>query len=185
MARFQRGCLRVETRKAGDTWVLRFYATREVDGKRVERKVPIGLVCEFPSESAAWGEVDKQHLLHQINEPILRGSVIFADIACHYLQNELPKRARTTQYLHRHITNDFLIPRWGRRIAVGIKPLEIEKWLEALREDAGLANPTRAKIRALMSRIYSHARSTNSLLATRALTRYIGSPARHAASTKL
>jgi hypothetical protein len=29
-------------------WVLRFMATRRTDGKRVEHKVPVGLVRQFP-----------------------------------------------------------------------------------------------------------------------------------------
>jgi hypothetical protein len=31
-----RGWLKVETRKSGKTWVLRFMTTRRADGKRVE-----------------------------------------------------------------------------------------------------------------------------------------------------
>ncbi len=153
MTRFQRGCLRVEPRKAGDTWVLRFYITRESDGRRVEHKVPVGLVRDLKSESAAWAEVDRLHLHQQINQPTCRGRVTLGDIAAHYEQNELLKRAHTTQYLHKHIIRDYLNPRWGRNVAVGIESLEVEKWLAAL----DLANPTRAKIRAVMTRLYSHA----------------------------
>lgn len=58
MARFQRGCLRVEPRKNGQTWVLRYYATRQADGRRVEHKMAIGLVRDLPNESAAWAEVN-------------------------------------------------------------------------------------------------------------------------------
>jgi hypothetical protein len=81
MARFQRGWLRVDSRKNGPTWVLRYYATREGDGHRVEHKVAIGLVSNLPSESAAWAEVAKQHL--QINQPDFKGRVTFGDLAQH------------------------------------------------------------------------------------------------------
>ena len=60
MARFQRGSLRIESRKNGQNWVLRYYVTRMSDGQRVEHKIPIGLVRDFPTESAAWAEVDRQ-----------------------------------------------------------------------------------------------------------------------------
>ena len=47
MARFQRGSLRVESRKNGDTWVLRYFVTREGDGRRVEHTLAVGLVRDF------------------------------------------------------------------------------------------------------------------------------------------
>jgi hypothetical protein len=46
--RHQRGWLRTEKRSEGETWMLHFRSTRESDGKRVERKVPIGLVRNLP-----------------------------------------------------------------------------------------------------------------------------------------
>jgi integrase len=83
--------------------------------------------------------------------------VTFADIARHYVQTELLERAPSTAYLHRHVAHDYLIPRWGNNTAVGIKPLDVEKWLKSLREEVGLANPTCAKIRAVMACVYKHA----------------------------
>jgi integrase len=163
MARFQRGSLRTERRKNGDTWVLRYFVTREADGRRVEHTLSVGLVHDFPSESAAWAEVECQHLNQQINQPSFQGRVTFADLAHHYIQNELSEqadtvdpKARTTIYIYRHILNDYLIPRWGRRSALGIEPLEIEKWLQALRREKGLANPTLDKTRRVMSIVYKH-----------------------------
>jgi integrase len=155
--RFQRGSLRAENRKTGPTWVLRHYVTRQSDGKRVEHKIPIGLVRDFKTESAVWAEVQRQHLAQQINEPTSRGRVTFSNIAHHYVERELPERAPSTEYLHRHIVHDYLIPRWGTKIAVGIRPLEVEKWLKALRTEVGLANPTCAKVRAVMACTYKHA----------------------------
>jgi integrase len=157
MVRFQRGSLRKEDRKAGPTWVLRHYVNRQSDGKRVEHKIAIGLVRDFKTESAAWAEVERQHLSQQINEPSSRGRVTFSDIAHHYVESELPERAPSIAYLHRHIVHDFLIPRWGTNIAVGVKPLDVEKWLKALHEELGYANPSCAKIRQVMVCVYKHA----------------------------
>jgi len=39
--------------------------TRPLDSRRVEHKVAVGLVRDFPTESAAWAEVEKQHLQTQ------------------------------------------------------------------------------------------------------------------------
>jgi hypothetical protein len=93
MVRFQRGSLRKEDRKAAPTWVLKHYVTRQSDGKRVEHKIPIRLVRDFKTESAAWAEMERQHLSQQINEPVSRGRVTFSAIARHYVQSELPERA--------------------------------------------------------------------------------------------
>ena len=89
MARFQRGSLRVESRKNGDSWVLRYFVTRQSDGKRVENKLFIGLLRDLPSESSAWGEVQRQHLQLQINRGDFKGRVTFGDLAQHYMQHEL------------------------------------------------------------------------------------------------
>jgi hypothetical protein len=49
-------------------------------------------------------------------------SAAFADLAHHYMKNELSEhadtvdsKAHTTIYIHRHILNDYLVPRWGKR----------------------------------------------------------------------
>jgi hypothetical protein len=61
MARRQRGWLKQEMRAEGETWVLFFRTLRKSDGKRVEHKVPIGLVKDFPNKTSAWDEVEKLH----------------------------------------------------------------------------------------------------------------------------
>ena len=60
--RRQGGWLKKEARSQGETWVLFFRTTRRCDGKRVENKIPIGLVQHFPEESRAWAEVERLHL---------------------------------------------------------------------------------------------------------------------------
>src|SRR6266851_3696057 len=46
--------LKKEKRSQGETWVLFFRTVRKSDGKRVENKIPIGLVKDFSSKSCAW-----------------------------------------------------------------------------------------------------------------------------------
>jgi hypothetical protein len=48
--RRQRGWLKKENRIQGETWVLHFRKTRKSDGKRVENKVPIGLLRDLPDK---------------------------------------------------------------------------------------------------------------------------------------
>ena len=72
--RHQRGWLKREKRAQGETWVLFFRTTRQSDGKRVENKVPIGLVRHLPEASSAWAEVERLHV--PINRVDLRRGLI-------------------------------------------------------------------------------------------------------------
>src|SRR6266481_3031144 len=159
--RHQRGWLKKELRSNGKTWMLFSRTTRESDGKRVEHKIPIGLVRDFPTKSGAWAEVEKQHL--NINTADFRVRVTFADLAQHYQQHELGEqtdtvapKAHTTIGAYKRILRNRLIPRWGKRIALGVEPLEIEQWLKSTKRGEGLENPTLDKMRRVMSLVYKH-----------------------------
>lgn len=158
MDKYQRGSLRVEQRRAGPTWVLRYGATRVSDGRRVERTAPVGLVSVIgKSTSAAWREVDRLRLSAKINEayPNLAAPT-FSAIADSYLAHEVERLAFTSRYVAEHVIRDFLVPRWGKHIAVDIQPLEVEMWLKSLNED-GRSKPTTAKLKEIMHRVYKHA----------------------------
>ncbi len=161
MSRFQRGWLRVESRKQGETWVLRYYVTRSGDGARVEHTKAIGLLRDFPTEATVWDEVERQNL--NINEPDFKGKVTFRDLAEHYLANEVlnptrkqQNKAHTTIEDYCRIVNTRLIPRWGAQAALRLQPLEIERWLDALQEEEELENPTLDKYRRQMYLVYKH-----------------------------
>jgi len=85
--RHQRGWLRKEKRAQGETWVLFFRTTRQSDGKRVENKVPIGLVRHLPEASSAWAEVERLHV--PMNRVAARRGLTFGDLAQHYAEHEL------------------------------------------------------------------------------------------------
>jgi integrase len=161
MARFQRGSLRVEPRKNGETWVLRYFVTRQSDGRRVEHKLTLGLVREFPTESAAWAEVERQHL--QLNDPTFKTRVTFAHLAQHFIAHELGEqteavapKSHTTIAGYKRILKNRCLDRWGKRAALGIEPLEIEQWLKAIKRDEQLENPTLDKTRRVMSLVFKH-----------------------------
>jgi len=156
LARYQRGSLRQEQRKAGPTWVLRFYVQKGT--RRVERTLVVGLVTDFPSEFAARQEVARQHLLESINQPEFQGPFTFGRLAQHYDENELgdqsdtvdPKSHSTIAGYKRNLRR-YILPRWGKRVALGIEPLEVEQWLKALKREKNLQNPTLDKQRRLMN----------------------------------
>ena len=167
MARYQRGSLRQELRVAGATWVLRYKTTRREDGKRVERTVAVGLVRDYPSESAALQRVDVLHLRESINtnEDFKVRPVRFADIAAHYIAHELDNdqadaimpKSHTTISNYRRNLKKRIIPQWGGRVATTIQPPEIEEWLRSLRRDEKLANGTCDRHRRIMALVYTSA----------------------------
>ena len=52
--RYQRGCLRKESRKNGMLWMLRYYAIRPADGKKVQRTLFVGYVVDFQKSHNAF-----------------------------------------------------------------------------------------------------------------------------------
>ena len=85
--RHQRGWLKKEKRAQGETWVLFFRTTRQSDGKRVENKIPIGLVRHLPDANNAWAQVERLHV--PINGVDVRRGLTFGDLAQHYAEHEL------------------------------------------------------------------------------------------------
>jgi integrase len=159
--RHQRGWLKKEKRSQGETWMLFFRTVRKSDGKRVENKIPIGLVKDFPNKSDVRTEVESQHL--HINQVDFRGCLTFADLAHHYAEHELGERtesinpkAHTTVKAYERIIRNRLLPRWGNRVALSVEPLEVEQWLKELKREEELANPTLDKMRRVMSLVYRH-----------------------------
>ena len=154
--RRQRGWLKKENRTQGETWVLYFRTTRKSDGRRVENKIPIGLVRHLPDATSAWAEVERLHV--PVNQVDVRCGLTFGDLAQHYAEHELVEasesirpKAHTTIKGYERVLRDRLLPRWGNRIALGIEPLEVELWLRALKKEGQLANPTPDKTRRVMS----------------------------------
>jgi len=165
MARYQNGSLTTKDRKEGKHWLLRYYIHRPTDGKRVERAVTIGSVVDFPTERDAWKEVDRRQLRSAINEvDATLGEPTFGALAHHYMKNELDPnintvdpKAHTTRKIYTYIINSFLLPRWGKSIAVNIEPLDVERWLQSVKRDKGLANPTLDKLKRVMSLVFKSA----------------------------
>lgn len=156
---YQRGSLKQVPRKEGDTWMLR-YRVVTADGRRVENGMPVGLVRDFPSEKAAWREVDRLGLLIRINSDApAPGRIRFNALCEHYLKADFgadavrPKSANTIPIVE-HYVRDYLCARWGTEIAEDIKPLEIQRWFKSLHTDKGLAWTTIAKMRGIMHRVY-------------------------------
>ena len=151
---YQRGALRKVHRKAGEMWVLRYRLTQP-DGRRSEHTLPIGLSQDFPKEKDAWREVDRLGLLVRINDESTDTRIRFNALAEHYLKADFgtdairPKSVNTIPIVE-HYVRDYLTARWGMEVAEDIKPLELQRWLKSLHDDAGLAWTTISKIRGIL-----------------------------------
>ena len=163
--RYQEGSLRLESRKRGKVWRLRFRITR-ADGNRVEHAIVIGTQKELPTRAAAREFVKSLYL--PINHPAPNNNgrpVTFSDIAGHYIQEELSEdqnqasapKAYSTTATYRRYLRKWVLPRWGDQVALLIAPLDLENWLKELGRKSGLENQTRSKIRQVIGLVYKHA----------------------------
>ena len=116
--RTQKGWLKQEKRKEGNTWMLFFRAVRKADGKRVENKIRIGLVKDFPGKDCARAEAERLQL--HINPVDRRGAVTFSDLAHHYIEHELSEcpesikgRAHTALGGYKRVIRNRLLPQWA------------------------------------------------------------------------
>ena len=159
MTRFQRGWLRVVHRKQGRMWQLRFNKVDPATGNRKEQTTIVGSLTDFPTESACWREIDRQRLIERINQPEIQTKLRFRQVADFYLNHRVfSELAHTTQYLHSHIINAYLVARWADEFALELRGLAVEEWLLSLSKNEGgeLEGPTLGKIKQVMMVILRH-----------------------------
>jgi len=151
----QRGWItKHDRKKKGSVWVYHWYVVKPETGRKAEHTCVVGPVASFPREKDAWLEIDRRHIKPQLDQGAIRtGRLTFGDLAASYMENGMTKLAVTTRYTVKHYVKDYLLPRWGASLALDIQPLEIELWLGSLKH----SNPTKDKIRRIMSAIYTRA----------------------------
>ena len=78
----------------------------------------------------------------------------YSDLAAYYFANKEFNKQSTKEH-YDQIINGILVPRWGKRVAVEIRPVEVKHWLKTLQVE----DPTRAKYRSVMGTVYTFAQS--------------------------
>ena len=149
--RFQNGSLTlVKNKKADASWLFRYY--EDVDGERVHRNLKVGTVRELPRRRDA--EKAVLSLRSTINSGV-RAPQTVDDLAAHYRKYELTleRKAFATVDTHERFLTLYVLPKWGALRLTEVKTVAVEQWLEGL----SFAPATKAKIRNLMSALYSHA----------------------------
>ena len=152
--RYQQGSLVLEERKRGSAvWVYRWWE-KDINGKPVRRKLQIGSLGQYPTESVAQAGADALRLT--INNPSNRRNLRQTTVNIlweHYCREELPLKEMSTQDAYSFYAKNWILPRWGTVLLEEIKTVEVERWLRA----AEVADGTRAKIKCVLSALFSHA----------------------------
>ena len=172
---YQRGSLRRIRRKDGTTvWVYRWRET-QIDSTRKRRAIIVGAVEDYPTESLAQAAVDSLRLT--INQSVPRElikDISVETLVNHYREHELPdifykdnpekvsddeRKSYSTQDTYDGYLRKWILPRWRSYRLSEVKAVQVERWLKTLCFPDGvpLAKGSKAKIRNIMSALYSHA----------------------------
>jgi integrase len=146
--RYQSGCLYRESRKAGpDVWAFRYR-----DGQS-NRKEIIGTVEQFTTRKTAMTACEL--LRANINRETRMPRTV-EELVTHYTDKELSadgNKAYSTREVYGSYIKTWVLPKWGQQSLSDVRTVAVEAWLGTL----PLANGSRAKIRNVMSTIFSHA----------------------------
>jgi len=173
---YQQGSLKLAERKKGKVWEFRWREV-QIDGSIRRKNIVIGTLDEFPNESSAQGAVDAIRLeINQQTPQQLIKNVSLDTLVNHYRQHELPdifnkvkpapdaaeedRKSYATQVTYEGYLKKWIIPRWGACRLTDVKAVEVEKWLKTVcfkKTGVPLARGSKAKIRNIMSALYSHA----------------------------
>ena len=162
-ARFQQGMVyRVKRKQGPDCWIFR-WREEGADGKRVRRKVTLGTVKEYPTETSALKAA--QVLRVTINAEQSQSSqqpVSVLALINHFKEHELGPiengeeeegRAYSTRSTYIDILDFHVAKKWGKYRLADVRTIAVEKWLRKLE----LARGSKAKIRSIMSVLFNHA----------------------------
>lgn len=151
---YQQGSLNLEERKRGPAvWVYRWWE-KDASGKTVRRKMQVGSLEEYPNESAAQAATDALRLT--VNNQSKRKNLSKTTLNTlweHYALEELPLKQISTQDIYTIVVKHWVLPRWGNLTLQEVRTVEVERWLRATQ----LADGTKAKIKCVMSSLFSHA----------------------------
>lgn len=153
--RYQNGHLRKAKRKFGpDVWEF-LWRENGPDGERRQRTLTVGSVKKLPTHREAMNQI------HSLRMNINRDAqitplVTFQALVDHYCQTELlaPNKTEKTRKTYQVYLQRWILPKWGPTSLLLIKSIAIEQWLRSLE---GLREGSKAKIRNIMSAVFSHA----------------------------
>jgi len=166
---YQKGSLKLADRQNGRVWEFRWREV-QIDGTIRRKNIVIGTLEDLPNESAAQAAVDALRLEINRQTPQQQLKDISVEtLVNHYRQHELPDvfskgkpapnaaeeehKSYATQVTYDGYLKKWIVPRWRSYRLTEVKAVEVEKWLKMV----ALAKGSKAKIRNIMSALYSHA----------------------------
>src|SRR5215469_6988870 len=173
---YQKGSLRLVDRKKGKVWEF-LWREVQLDGSIRRKHIVIGTLEELPTESSAQTAVDAipLEINRQTHQQLVK-NVSFETLVNHYRQHELPdvfnktkpapdavdedRKSYSTQVTYEGYLKKWILPRWRACRLADVKAVDVEKWLRNLcfpKSGLPLARGSRAKIRNILSALYSHA----------------------------
>ena len=173
---YQLGSLKRAKRKKGEVWEFRWREV-QIDGSIRRKIIVIGTLDDYPNESTAKVAVDALRLeINQQTPQQLIRNITLETLANHYRQHELPdvfekkkpgpdgnaedRKSYSTQSTYELYIKNWILPRWRTHRLTEIKAVDVEKWLKGLcfpHTVIPLARGTKAKIRNILSALFSHA----------------------------
>jgi integrase len=148
-----------ERRRSGpDVWIFRWYETG-TDGKSKYRKAIVGTVDTLANEASALKAAQALRIdANQETPQAGAGPSTIAMLVAHYRLKELAgdrngRKAFSTRSAYECNLENWILPRWGDHMLDQVKSVAVEDWLDGIKRAKG----TRAKIRNLMSALFTHA----------------------------
>jgi integrase len=147
-ARYQQGTIdRVKRKQKPDCWIFRWRET-DVNGKRVRRKVILGTVKEYPTETSALKAAEALRITINGEQPQQsQQPVSVAALVEHFKQHELvsaeneedeeERRAYSTRSNYIDILDFHVVPKWGNKALREVRTVAVEKWRRQAEPGAG------------------------------------------------
>lgn len=165
-ARYQRGHLRLGSRKVGPAcWEFLWWDV-EPTGIRVRRTAAIGTIHKYPTvEDACQASNGLRVSINEARNRQREQAQPVADLIDHYDKAGLSGSPgdRRKSHATRIVYNDFLYrwvrPVWGTLDVRAVRTIAVERWLHDLkrRDGKAMASATKARIRNVMSVLFNHA----------------------------
>jgi integrase len=157
--RYQQGSVQREKRRSGpDVWIFRWRETG-TDGTSRRRKAIVGTVHTLSTEADALKAAQALRIdANQQTPRVDAGPDTVAALVAHYRLKELAndrngRKAYSTRTAYEYYLSNWILPRWENHKLDQVKPVAVEDWLDGIKRARG----TKAKIRNMMSALFTHA----------------------------
>jgi integrase len=149
---------REKRRRGPDVWIFRWYED-DAAGKSTYRKAIVGTVTTYTNEASALKAAQALRIDANQQTPQAEGGPkTVSELVAHYRLKELggsdpDGKAFSTRAAYGCYLDNWILPRWGELRLEQVKAVAVEEWLGSIKRAKG----TKAKIRNIMSALFTHA----------------------------